>query len=269
MESEATQQQPQQSPQPQQGPTDGSVAVLAWLEVNKQRLMMGGVIALVAILGGSLFLQQRGQRERAASRAFSDVKLPFNPAAPAAPGTAEALLKVATEYSGTKAAERALLTGAGILYSEKKYAEAEARFAQVTKEYPETQWAPQAHLGIAASLEAQGKKNEAVAKFEEVRRRFPSSAVSDEAKLSLARLYETTKPEDAYKLYDELAKGQPGSRTAMEAAMRQEDLLKARPELVKLKESLTPPPVAPTPVPAQPTGTSAPVQIKLNPTPGK
>lgn len=270
MESEASQQ------------PGGSIAFLAWVEVNKNRLLTGGVVGIAVILAVSLFLQQQGQRERAASRAFSEVKLPFNPAAPAPAGTAEALMKVATDYRGTKAAERALLTSAGILFSEKKYAEAEARFAQVSKEYPNTSWAAEALMGVAASLEAQGKTAEATVKYEDLRRRFATSAMIDDAKLALARMYEAQKPEEAFKLYEELAKGQPGTRTAMEAGMRQEDLLKARPELAKLKESLMPPAATPVPVPVQQAasnvstirltnsaGTAAPVQIKLNPTPGK
>ena len=133
-------------------------------------------------------------------------------------------------------------------------------------------------MGIASSLDAQGKSAEAITKYEEIKRRYEKSPVIEDTKLSLARLYEAQKPEDAYKIYDELTKGMPGSRVAMEASMRQEDLLKARPELVKLKEALNPPPPAPAPIQTTPqpqvirmtnppAGTSQPVQIKLNPTP--
>ncbi len=276
MESEATQQPGQTTEQPPQ--PGGAIAFLAWVEVNKKRLLTGGAIAVVAILGGALFVQQQSQRERNASRAFSDVKIPLNPGAALPAGTIEALTRVAQDYQGTKAAARALLTSAGLLFSEKKYTEAEARFAQVTKDYPDTEWAPEALLGIAASLDAQGKSAEAIAKYEEIKRRYEKSPVIEDAKLSLARHYETSKPEDAYKIYEELSKGMPGTRVAMEASMRQEDLLKARPELAKLKESLNPPPAPPvmsTP-PAQTqvisltnsaAGTSQPTQIKLNPKP--
>src|SRR5262249_2646212 len=101
-----------------------------------------------------------------------------------------------------------------------------------------------------------------------------------------ARLYEAQKPEDAYKLYDELAKGAPGTRLAMDATLRQEELLKARPELAKLKEAMAPPsPLQTSPgvvpvltnlprmvtsaVPStpRPAGTSPPAQIKLSPSP--
>src|SRR5689334_382680 len=192
MESEATQQPVQ--------PPGGAIAVLAWLEVNRKAVIRVGVVALVAVMGIALFLQQQSQRERSASRAFSDIRVPLNPGAPVEAGTAEALAKMAADYRGTKAAARALLTSAGLLFSERKYAEAEARFAQVTREYPDTQWAPEALLGIASSLDAQGKTTEAIAKYEEIKRRYEKSPVIDDAKMSLARLYETQKPEEAYKM---------------------------------------------------------------------
>ncbi len=283
MESEETQQpgQPAQPSQLAEQPPQagGAIAFLAWVEVNKKRLMVGGAILVVVVLAVSLFVQQQAVRERNASAALSDVKIPWNPAATNPPGSLDALVRVANDYRGTKAGARALLISAGMLFSDRKYTEAEARFAQVTKDYPDSEWTSQAALGIAASLDAQGKTNEAVAKYEEIKRRFDKSAIIEEAKMSLARLYEGTKPEDAFKIYDELTKGLPGTRTAMEASMRQEDLLKARPELAKLKESLNPPPPAPpslqTPAP-QPKilnvtnaagGTSKPVQIQLNPKP--
>jgi len=279
------------------------VAFLAWVEVNKQRLLFGGVVAVVAIIAAFLFIQHQAQKEASASEALSNVRLPFSAATPPAPGTAEALLKVANDHQGTKAGARALLISAAILFSEAKserdYAEAQKRFAQVVQDYPESQWLAQANIGIAASLAAQGKTAEATAKYEEVRRRFGSSPIADEAKLALARLYEAQKPEEAFKFYEELIKENPNSALGMEAHMRQDDLLKARPELAKLKEPVLPPVMA-TPPANQPIkitpvtnravttmsnaasrvvtnvqqmtltnrpGTSQPVQIKLSPTP--
>ena len=116
----------------------------------------------------------------------------------------------------------------------------------MTQEYPDSPWQAQAHLGIAAALTAQGKGADATAKYEEITKRFANSPIIDEARLSLARLYESTKPEEAFKLYEELGKGNPNSVLSMEAGMRQDTLLKARPELAKLKEPLTPPVAPPT-----------------------
>lgn len=277
MESDATQ-------------SGGMVNFLAWVEVNKRRLMIGAGVALAVIFFTVLFVQQQAAKEHRASEALSNVRLPFSAGTPVQPGTADALLKVAQETKGSKAAARALLLSAGIAFSEAKsagdYAVAQQRFEQVVKDYPDSPWIAQAHLGVAASLQAQGKATEAVAKFEELQRRFGTSAIADDIRLGLARLYEASKPEDAYKLYDEIGKDNPSSVLAMEANLRQDNLVKARPELAKLKEP--PPPLTPPPglnpnqqikitpmtnsVTINASGTNPPVQIKLtppaSPTPG-
>jgi predicted negative regulator of RcsB-dependent stress response len=276
MESDATQ-------------SGGMVNFLAWVEVNKRRLIIGAGVVLAVIFFTVLFVQQQAAKEHRASEALSNVRLPFSAGTPAQAGTADALLKVAQETKGTKAAARALLLSAGIAFSEAKsagdYAVAQQRFEQVAKDYADSPWIAQANLGIAASLQAQGKATEATAKFEELQRRFGTSAIGDDIRLGLARLYEASKPEDAYKLYDEIGKENPSSVLAMEANLRQDNLVKARPELAKLKEP--PPPLTPpaslnpnqqikiTPMTNRVTtnvqamtnrlGTSQPVEIKLNP----
>jgi tetratricopeptide (TPR) repeat protein len=278
------------------------IGLLAWLEVHKKQVAIGAIAVLVFVFLAVIIAQHQARKELSASEALSDVRGLFSAAASTPAGTAESLSKVASEHGGTKAAARALVISAGLLFSEAKsaadYAEVEKRFRQVTQDYPESAWLAQAHLGIAAALAAQGKTAEATAKYEEINRRFASAPIFDQSRLALARLYEASKPEEAFKLYDELTKaqqGMPGSVTAMEAAMRQDDLLKARPELAKLKAALNPPPAATTPpVQIMPMtnaasqamtnlqrltsnlprmtitnrpGTSSPAQIKVNPTP--
>ena len=161
MESSDTPQSPQS---PQSPPTDGVISMMAWLEVHKKRLAIGAGIALVVICGAMLVAQQQAEKERAASAALSDVRLPFSPSAATPPGTAEALAKVASEHKGSQAAARALLLSAGVLFSEAKspadFAAAEKRFAEVSAEYPTSPWNAQAALGVAASLKAQGKTAE-------------------------------------------------------------------------------------------------------------
>ncbi len=282
--SESTQAQSQ----PQPAPQDSVVSLLAWLEVHKKRLAIGGGLALVVIFVSMIVIQQQAEKERTASAALSDVRMPYSASGTLPPGTADALAKVASDYPGSQAAARALLLSAGVLFSEAKsaadYAAAEKRFAQIGQDYPESQWTPNAALGIAASLKAQGKTAEATAKYEEVTKRFASSPIIAEAKLALAKLYESSKSEEAFKMYEDLMKENPNSVLSMEATMRQDDLLKAKPELAKLKQPATPPmTITPTP-PQQPnvtpmtnraagatSATTQPVQIKLNsqtPTPG-
>lgn len=252
--SESTQAQSQ----PQQAPQDGVVSFLAWLEVHKKRLVIGAGVALVVIFVAMILVQQQAEKERSASAALSDVRVPFSASGAVPPGTAEAYARIATEHRGSQAAARALLLSAGVLFSEAKsaadYAAAEKRFAQVSQEYPDSPWNPQAAIGVAASLKAQGRTAEATAKYEDIIKRYASSPVIGEAKLALAKLYETSKPEDSFKLYEELLKDHPNSPMSLEATMRQDDLLKAKPELAKLKQPAVPP-MSITPV------TNAPVNV--------
>src|SRR5688572_21786697 len=90
-----------------QEPSTGMIGLLAWVEVNKRRLAIGGGVVIVLIAVGALVIQQQARREINASRALSDVRIPYNPALPAQSGTADALLKMADDYAGTKAAARA------------------------------------------------------------------------------------------------------------------------------------------------------------------
>lgn len=277
--------------------SDSVVGLLAWLEVHKKRLIIAAGVALVAIFVTLILIQRQAQRELNASAALSDVRLPFSVSAALPAGTADALSKVAAEHKGSQAAARALLLSGGVAFAEAKsagdYASAQKRFEQLILDYPDSQWIAQANLGVAASLAAQGKAPEATTKYEEITRRFATSPIIDEARLALARLYEAQKPEEAFKLYEELIKGNPNSVLTMEANMRQDSLIKARPELAKLKLPPTPPvSVTPTPAPSQQVkispmtnrvvtnvqqviatnkaAASQPVQIKLNetPTPG-
>jgi predicted negative regulator of RcsB-dependent stress response len=284
----------------------GLVGFLAWVEVNKKRLVTGGGIAILVIVAAVVFIQQQSQKEYSASEALSNVRVPFNSGNPVPPGTAEALLKVANDHRGTRAAARALLLSAGVLFAEAKsaadYAEAEKRFSQVIQNYPDSEWLTQANRGIAASLAAQGKTPEATAKYEEIRLRSANAPIIDEVRIALARLYESQKPEEAFKLYEEVLKnpqGNPNGPLVAEAGMHQEALIKQHPNLAALKQAAAAPPVTPlqnqqvkiTPmtnriattisntanrvitnlqqltITNRPGATSQPIQIKLNPTP--
>ena len=221
------------------------ISLMAWIEVNKKRLMIGGAIALVVIAVVSIVVQQQARKEVTASEALSDIRVPYTAGAAADPETANALFKMAQAHKGTRAAARALLISGSILFSERNYDEAQKRYNLLLQEYPGNPWAADGTFGIAVSLEAQGKSAEALAKYEDVRKRFASSTVINDTKLAIARLYEASnKAEDAFKLYEEVATAGANTTLGTEAKFRQEELLRLRPELAKLNAPIPPP--APT-----------------------
>ena len=211
--------------------TDGLLKFLAWLDKNKKRvsLIATGTAVAGALIAAIVYYQS--QKESRASEALSNVRRPFNPSTALPAGTAEAYLKVARDYDGTKAAGRALLEAGSVYYTEGNYPNAETQYKRFLSEYPDSPFLPQGLLGLASTLDAEGKAADAIAKYEELRRRFPSDSVIDEAKLGLARLYEKQNPAEAYKLYSELVSAGSQTGVGSEAGIRREDLLEKHPDL--------------------------------------
>src|SRR5882724_4650725 len=224
--------------------TDSLLKFLAWLDKNKKRvsLITGATLVAVAIIASIVYYQS--QKESRASEALSNVRQPYNPSAPPPPDLANAYLKVAHDFEGTKAAGRALLEAAGVFYTQSNYANAEAEFKRFLNEYPDSPFLPQGMLGLGSTLDAEGKAADAIDQYEKVRKRFPTDSVVDEAKLALARLYEKGNLGEAYKLYTELASAGQQSGIGSEAGIRLADLMEKYPDLAKT--NAPPAPVPPT-----------------------
>lgn len=230
----------------EQTQSDSWYNFLAWLEVNKRKVMIWAAVILTVVLVGIVVISYQAQKERRASEALSGVRSPSTGANAAAPGTADAYLKVARDHAGTKAGARALLLAGTTKFQEAAYPDAHKHFEQFTRDYPESPWLPQAYFGLASSLDAQQKTKEATEQFETLRKRFPNDAVIDETKLALGRLYEgQNRHAEAYKLYDELLKANPYSGLGSEAGLRQAELVEKHPELAKTN---APPVLSTTPI---------------------
>ena len=227
-------------------PSDSYYNFLAWLEVNKRKVMIWAAAALAVVLVAIVVISYQAQKERRASEALSNVRAPSTAAtAPPNPAAADAYLKVANEHAGTQAAARALLLAAATKFQDGAYADAQKHYEQFIRDYPESRWSPLAYFGVASSLDAQGKTADATKQFEELRRRFPNDAVMDETKLALARLYENqNRPAEAFKLYDDLVKANQYSGLGSEAGLRQAELIEKHPELAKTN---MPPPMTTMP----------------------
>jgi TolA-binding protein len=229
--------------------TDSLLQLLAWLEKNKQKVMLitGAVVVVAGLVAAVVYYQS--QKEVRASEKFSNIRATFNSATPG-PGALQAYLNMAQDFEGTKAAGRALLEAATLLYGEGNYPGAEARYKQFLNEYPESPFQPQGMFGLASTVDAEGKTSEAITKYEELLRRYPTDSVAFETKLSLARLKEKSNPAEAYKLYNDLVALGSQSALAAEAGIRREDLVEKNPDLVKTNTPVAPvvPPTV-TPVP--------------------
>ncbi len=203
----------------------------AWFEARKKQVIYGAVAVAALGLVVYFILWQRAQKEAAAGHALSKAHTAQMGVSGQTAGGAEAYLKVASEFPGSSASVRALILGAGALFAEGKYEEAETQFRRFTREHVSSPFLGQALLGVAASLEAQGKTNEAVSAYSELIQRRPNEPIIPQARFALARLYEAqNKPELARDLFEEINRDDRFSSLGSEAGIRLEELKAKHPE---------------------------------------
>ena len=90
-------------------PSAGIYDVLGWFETNKKRVAIGAVAVVIMGLVVGFWVWQNSQQAVEAEEALALVRMPFSPLDPPQPGTADALVQVARQYSDTPAAAKALL----------------------------------------------------------------------------------------------------------------------------------------------------------------
>jgi TolA-binding protein len=187
-----------------------------WFEANSKRLAYGAALIIIAIFVFSFYSYRQNQNEITAGQALTQASLSNNNGE-----LADACLKVAADYSGTLAGQRALLQGAAALFTSDKYADAQVQFQKFLDTYPDNSLAPQAMLGVASSLDAQGKTDLAMSAYQRALRQSSDANVAASAKFALARLDEAQgKLAEASKLYQDVAHAFPNSSISSEAKLR-------------------------------------------------
>jgi predicted negative regulator of RcsB-dependent stress response len=158
-----------------------------WLEANKKGLIIGVVIAGLVVAGASYFSAQRGENETAAGEALTKVMFSAAPGT-SAPQLADAFAKIALQYPGTAAAERAQLQAAATLFNAGQYEEAQTQFQKfLSAENSGGALAATAQLGVATCLEALGKP-ETLAAYQKVVGSYAGTVSAEVAKQAVARL---------------------------------------------------------------------------------
>lgn len=190
-----------------------------WFEANRKRLIYAAVAAVVVLFIWYFLATQREQRAVEAGQALARLQLNL-PANPTAQQVAEAYLKIATQYAGTVAAERAQLEAGAVLFSAGRYDDASAQFQKLSANST-SPVAPAARLGAGASLEAAGKLDAAVTEYRAVATGYPNSAEALPAKFALGRVLEAQgKLSEAANYYQELTRSQLAGSLGQEAAQR-------------------------------------------------
>jgi len=221
------------------------VDFLAWLEVNKKKLLGGAIIAGLLASAYSIYRWHENEAEAQASEALFKLQKPGARQDSESAPTAREYLQVAAAHAGTDAAARAVLFGAEALFREGKYAEARTEFERYVSNHSDSPDVATATFGAAACLDALDKTNEALTAYQDVAARYANSSVAAQAKLAVARLNEArNEPTQALRIYDELLRPTAQTAWSSEAGMRRELLLRKHPELMRTNAI-----VAATPLP--------------------
>ena len=208
-----------------------------WVETNKNRLIAGAAIAVLAIFTIWFVACQREAKAVAAGEALTQAAI-----ATAGP-SADAYLKVAGQYSGTVAGQRAQLQAAAAFFAAGKFTDAQAQFQKYLDAHPDGEFAGQAQLGVATSLDAQGKADLAVGAYQRVINSVSDATVVTAAKFGQARIEASQgRLNDALVLYQDVARADPNGSMGSEAAL----------QLMELRSKL--------PAPASTPATSAPLK---------
>ncbi len=239
-------------------PSAGFYDILGWFETNKKTVTIGAVAVVVVGLVVGLWVWQASQQAVEGEEALAAVRMPFSPLEAAQPGTADALVKVAQDYSDTPAAAKALLRAGTVYFADGNYAKAREQFDAYLRSPGETPWVPQAVFGVAASLDAENKVPEAITKYKDFTERYSGDPSVDQARLNLARLYESTgQAQPALEILSKMMSPQTGgSPSAAEAQERIKGLLAKFPSLMPTNANPTPQPQA------QPLRTDRPLVLK-------
>ncbi len=224
---------------------------LIWGDAHKKQLLASFGVVLVVGLGIAFWFVHKNNVQGDANNALSMVLSRDITAVSPAP-TADAFLKVADDYSGTDAAQRAAVLAASQLYASGKFDDARGQFQKFLQQYPGSSFLGTAALGIAACADAMGQTNDAIAGYKNVTEHYPDPTVSPRARFALSRLEEAQgNAREAENQLQDIAKEFPGLMNA-EISERLVELLKAHPELQQTNAA------PPARMPAAPSSTAIP-----------
>ena len=212
--------------QTQDAPAEILFKLWPWLEANKNRLI--GVVAAVVVVAGVYYFvsAEHEQNEIAAGEALTQLLL--TPATTSAQ-SADALVALASKYSGTEAAKRAQLQGAASLFDAGNYADAQAQFQKFLESNTGGPLAATAELGVGASLEAQGKTDLAATAYQKVVSSYPGTPSVLPAYCGLGRIAEAQgKLSEALNNYEDAVRAGGAGGSLVQAAYQSAMQIKAK-----------------------------------------
>ena len=198
--------------------------VWPWIETNRNRLIGGAAVLVVAAFVVWFFIWEGQQKEIEAGQALTQVVV--TPGGPAA----AAYLKVASQYPNTSAGRRAQLDGATALFTAGQYSDAETQYRKFLEDHPDSEFSGEAALGIAVSLEAQNKPDLAASAYQRVLQGTSDPMSVSMAKFGLAGIDAAQGHlNEALMYYEDVAHGNSGTSIGAEAGLRSLEVRKLMP----------------------------------------
>jgi TolA-binding protein len=194
------------------------------IEANWIRIALGGGVIIVVAMLIYYYSWQRDQKEINAGMALTQLMMTA-PRNVTGSQPADSLLKIAGDYRGTTAGQRAWMQGAAMLFAAGRYADAQTQFQKFLDAHPDSFFAAQAALGVATSLDAQGKTDLAAGAYQRVINISSDVMVASSAKFALAQIDERQgKLADAMNLCEDVMRSNPNSSLGSEAGLRAMEL---------------------------------------------
>ena len=188
-----------------------------WIEANRNKIVFGTIIVLLAVVVYSFVSWRHEQNQVAAGDALTQILI-GGPAGGDAARLASSYLGVAEDYSGTSAGTRALLQGAAAQFVQGKYSDARDDFQRYLDAHPDDEFSGMAALGVAKCLEAEGKISDAMGAYQHVVNDFADPESVNRARFSMARLdMQQGRDTDALQLFQQVFQADPSGEIGGEA----------------------------------------------------
>ncbi|HEY3761686.1 MAG TPA: tetratricopeptide repeat protein [Verrucomicrobiae bacterium] len=186
-----------------------------WIEENKKAIGIGAAIICVVVFFFWFSSVQHTQKETSAGNAMSQLLVSRTGE------SSDAYLKIASDYSGTVAAQRATIQAAVLLFGQGKYTDAQAQFQKFIDGNPDSQFYIQALYGNAACLAAENKPQDAIAAYQHVINSSSAGPEVNSSKFAVGGIEESQgRLNDAVTYYEDVASADPSGMLGAEARQR-------------------------------------------------
>jgi TolA-binding protein len=195
--------------------------------IQERKALAVGILVAIAVIGGGFaaYTWHRTVQEREAQGLLVKASSAMWGSAPGAQRNPEEAKKVyaevAAKYPGTVAAEEALIRLGNLQFEASKYDEAIATYGNYLTSYPSGRFRVMAGIGKAYAEEAKGDLPVAERTLTQLVDSVKDDPLAGEAYSSLAHVYEAMKkPEDALRIYNQIAERFPQTHWAQNALQR-------------------------------------------------